>query len=167
MYSSALLWEDNSVIFWNIVYTLWSIVITISFSKYHVCRLKFYIASLREDTTFQKHSGILCSIFITLSLSEYHIYRFTLHTQLCGEREYRSVISWCYGFCGDGDIASKQRSTYYALTRNPNVDKSDLLIIKAFYDEHGKSYKTPLCWDCSLCRILGYTSKYGGMRNSG
>ena len=50
-----------------------------------------------------------------------------------------------HGFYGDGDIASKQRSTYYALTRNPNVDKSDLPIIKAFYDEHGKSYKTPLC----------------------
>ena len=118
-------------------------MITISISKYHTYRFEFYIASLREDTTFQQHSGILCSIFIPLSLSEYHIYRFTLHTQLCGEREYRSVISWCYGFCGDGDIASKQRSTYYALTRNPNVDKSDLPIIKAFYDEHSKSYKTP------------------------
>ena len=55
----------------------------------------------------------------------------------------------------------------HTLTRNPNVDKSDLPIIKAFYDEHGKSYKTPLCWECSLCRVLGYTSKYGGMRNSG
>ena len=51
----------------------------------------------------------------------------------------------CHGFYGDGDIASKQRSTYYALTRNPNVDKSDLPIIKAFYDKRSKSYKTPLC----------------------
>ena len=50
---------------------------------------------------------------------------------------------------------------------HPNVDKFDLSIIKAFYDEHSKSYKTPLCWECSLCRILEYTSKYGGMRNSG
>ena len=86
----------------------------------------------------------------------------------------------CHGFYGDGDIASQKRSSYgdgditsqkrssyYALSRNPNVDKSDLQIIKAFYDEHGKSYKTPLCWECSLCRVLGYTSKYGGMRNSG
>ena len=73
----------------------------------------------------------------------------------------------CQGFYGDGDIASKQRSTYYALTRNPNVDKSDLQVIKAFYDEYGISYRTPLCWECSLCRVLGYTSKYDGMRNSG
>ena len=77
----------------------------------------------------------------------------------------------CHGFIGDiigdGDIARQKRSSYYALTRNPNVDKSDLPIIKAFYDEHSKSYKTTLCWECSLCRVLGYTSKYGGMRNSG
>ena len=73
----------------------------------------------------------------------------------------------CHGFHGDGDIASKQRSTYYALTRNLNVDKSDLPIIKAFYDEHGKSYKMLLCWERSFCRLHGYTSKYGDMRNSG
>ena len=73
----------------------------------------------------------------------------------------------CHGFYGDRVIASKQRSTYCALTRNPNVDKFDLPIIKAFYDEHGRSYWTPLCWECSLCRVLGYTCKYDGMRNSG
>ena len=73
----------------------------------------------------------------------------------------------CHGFYGDGDIASEKRSSYHALTRNPNVDKSDLLIIKAFYDEHIRSYKTSLCWECSLCRVLEYTSKYDGMRNSG
>ena len=61
----------------------------------------------------------------------------------------------------------KDRSSYYVLARNPNVDKSDLSIIKAFYDEHGKLYKTLPCWECSLCRVLGYISKYGGMRNSG
>ena len=73
----------------------------------------------------------------------------------------------CHGFYGDGDIASEKRSSYHDLTRNPNGDKSDLQIIKAFYDEHSKSYKTPLCWECSLCRVLEYTSKYGGIRNSG
>ena len=31
----------------------------------------------------------------------------------------------CHGFYGDGDIASEKRSSYHALTRNPNVDKSD------------------------------------------
>ena len=36
----------------------------------------------------------------------------------------------CHGFYGDGDIASEKRSSYHALTRNPNVDKSDLPIIK-------------------------------------
>ena len=52
----------------------------------------------------------------------------------------------CHGFYEDGDIASQKRSSYYALAlaRNPNVDKSDLQIIKAFYDEHSTSYKTPL-----------------------
>ena len=73
----------------------------------------------------------------------------------------------CDGLYGDGDIASEKRSLYHALTRNPNVDKSDLQVIKAFYDEYGISYRTPLCWECSLCRVLGYTSKYDGMRNSG
>ena len=61
----------------------------------------------------------------------------------------------CHGFYGDGDIASEKRSSYHALTRNPNVDKSDLPSIKAFYDEHSKSYKQPfvgsvlsvVCWD--------------------
>ena len=73
----------------------------------------------------------------------------------------------CHGFYGDGDIASQMRSSYYALARNPNVDKSDLQIIKVFYDEHSKSYKMLLCWECSFCRLLGYISKHDGMRNSG
>ena len=73
----------------------------------------------------------------------------------------------CHGFYGDGDIASQKRSSYYALARNPNVDKSDLQIIKAFYDEHGKLYKTLPCWECSLYRVLEYTSKDGDTRNSG
>ncbi len=32
----------------------------------------------------------------------------------------------------------------------------------------GSGYVDPttLCWECSLCRVLGYTSKYDGMRNS-
>ena len=50
-------------------------------------------------------------------------------------------LSWIYE---DGDMESKQRSTYYALARNPNVDKSDLQVIKAFYDEYGISYRTSL-----------------------
>ena len=73
----------------------------------------------------------------------------------------------CHGFYGDGDITSQKKSSYYALARNSNVDKSDIQIIKAFYDEYGISYRTPLCWECSLCRILEYTSKHDGMRNSG
>ena len=44
----------------------------------------------------------------------------------------------CHGIYGDGDIASEKRSSYHALTRNPNVDKSDLPIIKAFCDEHSE-----------------------------
>ncbi len=49
----------------------------------------------------------------------------------------------CHGFYGDGDIASQKRSSYHALTRNPEVDRFDIPIIKAFY---GRSYRTPLCW---------------------
>ena len=30
----------------------------------------------------------------------------------------------CHGIYGDGDIASQKRSSYYALARNPNVDRS-------------------------------------------
>ena len=37
--------------------------------------------------------------------------------------------------------------------------------IRAFYDLYKKSYGTPLCWDCALFRVLGYTEKYDDKRN--
>ena len=54
----------------------------------------------------------------------------------------------CHGIYGDGDIASEKRSSYHALTKNPNVDKSDLPIIKAFYDEHVKYYRCMVMDTC-------------------
>ena len=62
----------------------------------------------------------------------------------------------CHGFYGDGDIASEKRSIFILWP-----------CLKPKCWRHGKLYKTLPCWECSLCRVLGYTSKYDGMRNSG
>ena len=72
----------------------------------------------------------------------------------------------CHGlFDVDDDIASSRRSSFYALARDPEVEECDVLTIRAFYDLNKKSYDTPLCWDCALFRVLGYTEKYDNKRN--
>ena len=75
----------------------------------------------------------------------------------------------CFGCHGlydvDDDIASSRRSTLDALAQDPEVEKSDVSTIRAFYDLYKKSYDTPLCWDCALFRVLGYTEKYDDKRN--
>ena len=75
----------------------------------------------------------------------------------------------CFGCHGlydiDDDIASSRRSTLDALAQDPEVEKSDVPTIRAFYDLYKKSYDTPLCWDCALFRVLGYTEKYDYKRN--
>ena len=72
----------------------------------------------------------------------------------------------CHGlFDVNDDIASSRRSSLDTLTQDPEVEKSDVPAIRAFYDLYKKSYDTPLCWDCALFRVLGYTEKYDDKRN--
>ena len=72
----------------------------------------------------------------------------------------------CHGlFDVNDDIASSRRSTLDTLAQDPEVEKSDVPAIRAFYDLYKKSYDTPLCWDCALFRVLGYTEKYDDKRN--
>ena len=75
----------------------------------------------------------------------------------------------CFGCHGlydvDDVIASSRRSSLDTLAQDPEVEKSDVPAIRAFYDLYKKSYDTPLCWDCALFRVLGYTEKYDDKRN--
>jgi hypothetical protein len=72
----------------------------------------------------------------------------------------------CHGlFNVNDDIASSRRSSLDTLAQDPEVEKSDVPAIRAFYDLYKKSYDTPLCWDCALFRVLGYTEKYDDKRN--
>ena len=72
----------------------------------------------------------------------------------------------CHGlFDVNDDIASSRRSSLDTLAQDPEVEKSDVPAIRAFYDLYKKSYDTPLCWDCALFRVLGYTEKYDDKRN--
>ena len=75
----------------------------------------------------------------------------------------------CFGCHGlydvDDDIASSRRSSLDALAQDPEVEKLDVPTIQTFYDLYKKSYDTPLCWDCALFRVLGYTEKYDDKRN--
>ena len=72
----------------------------------------------------------------------------------------------CHGlFDVNDDIASSRRSSLDTLAQDPEVEKSDVPAIRDFYDLYKKSYDTPLCWDCALFRVLGYTEKYDDKRN--
>ena len=75
----------------------------------------------------------------------------------------------CFGCHGlydvDDDIASSRRTSLHTLARDHEMDKSDIPTIRAFYDLNKKCYDTPLCWDCALFRVLGYTERYDEKRN--
>ena len=75
----------------------------------------------------------------------------------------------CFGCHGlydvNDDIANSRRSSLDALAQDPEVEKSDVPTTRDFYDLYKKSYDTPLCWDCALFRVLGYTEKYDDKRN--
>ena len=75
----------------------------------------------------------------------------------------------CFGCHGlydvEDDIASSRRSSLDALAQDPDVEESDISTIRDFYNQYKKSYDTPLCWDCALFRVLGYTEKYDDKRN--
>ena len=75
----------------------------------------------------------------------------------------------CFGCHGlydvDDDIASSRRSSLNDLIEDLDVEEADISTIRDFYDQYKKSYDTPLCWDCALFRVLGYTEKYDDKRN--
>ena len=75
----------------------------------------------------------------------------------------------CFGCHGlydvDDDIANSRRSSLDTLIVDPNVEELDISTIQDFYDQYKKSYDTPLCWDCALFRVLGYTDKNDDKRN--
>ena len=75
----------------------------------------------------------------------------------------------CFGCHGlydvDNDITNSRRSSLDALIVDPNVEELDISTIRDFYDQYKKWYDTPLCWDCALFRVLGYTDKYDDKRN--
>ena len=81
------------------------------------------------------------------------------------------MIKYAYCFGCDGKfgasdcIASARRSSYFDLIDGPDVSSEDLLAIKHFYTRNRKPLTTPLCWDCSLFRVLGYSIKYDDKRN--
>ena len=58
--------------------------------------------------------------------------------------------TYCFG-C-DGEFESSDAS-------------EDLPKIKHFYAWKNKPLTTPLCWDCALFRVLGYSMKYDDKRN--
>ena len=94
----------------------------------------------------------LKDIFIT-----YYIIRYMKSTKQC---------FGCHGlFDVDDDIASSRRTSLHTLARDHEMDKSDIPTIRAFYDLNKKCYDTPLCWDCALFRVLGYTERYDEKRN--
>ena len=78
-------------------------------------------------------------------------------------------MKYCFGCDGkfgakDG-IASSRKSSYRRLQRDPEVLPTDLRVIRAFFESHGESYSSPLCLDCALFRVLGYTDRYDEKRN--
>ena len=79
----------------------------------------------------------------------------TYHTDKC--RLFKDHSEW-------SALRQFTKCLWYT-TQDPEVEKSDVPAIRAFYDLYKKSYDTPLCWDCALFRVLGYTEKYDDKRN--
>ena len=77
--------------------------------------------------------------------------------------------AYCFGcdgkFGAEDSIASARRSSFAALKRDPEVLRSDLRTILEFYELKKKPLSVPLCWDCSLFRVLGCTHRYDGVRS--
>ena len=70
----------------------------------------------------------------------------------------------CFGcdgkFGGYDGVASSKRSSFLEFSEDVTIDGEDLLEIREFYFYRNKSLETPLCWECALCRVLEYTSRY-------
>ena len=73
----------------------------------------------------------------------------------------------CFGcdgeFEGHDCVASSNRSSFAEFAEDISIDDEDLLQIREFYFYRNKSFDTPLCWECGLCRVLKYTDKYSHM----
>lgn len=73
----------------------------------------------------------------------------------------------CFGcdgeFEGHDCVASSNRSSFAEFAEDISIDDEDLLQIREFYFYRNKSFDTPLCWECGLCRVLKYTDKYSYM----
>ena len=78
-------------------------------------------------------------------------------------------MKYCFGcdgkFGAEDGVASSRKSSYRRLQRDPEVLPTDLRVIRAFYESQVKSYSSPLCLDCALFRVLGYTDRYDEKRN--
>ena len=67
----------------------------------------------------------------------------------------------CDGEFGENDgIACSKRSSFLEFSEDFTIDGDDLLEIREFYFYKNESFEIPLCWECALCRVLEYTSKY-------
>ena len=70
----------------------------------------------------------------------------------------------CFGcdgeFGGNDGIACSKRSSFLEFSEDITINGGDLLEIREFYFYKNESFETPLCWECALCRVLEYTSKY-------
>ena len=70
----------------------------------------------------------------------------------------------CFGcdgkFGGYDGVACSKRSSFLEFSEDVTIDGEDLLEIREFYFYKNKSLETPLCWECALCRVLEYTSRY-------
>ena len=70
----------------------------------------------------------------------------------------------CFGcdgkFGGYDGVACSKRSSFLEFSEDVTIDGEDLLEIREFYFYRNKSLETPLCWECALCRVLEYTSRY-------
>ena len=77
--------------------------------------------------------------------------------------------SFCFCFDGKFDvhdyIASSDRLCFHDFECDITIASEDLLAIRIFYDYSKKSYDTPMCLKCALCRVLNYTSKYDNRIN--
>ena len=70
----------------------------------------------------------------------------------------------CFGcdgkFGGYDGVACSKRSSFLEFSEDVTIDGDNLLEIREFYFYRNKSLETPLCWECALCRVLEYTSRY-------
>jgi hypothetical protein len=110
--------------------------------------------------TFGWQSITLCSPVLVRGASDFVCRKCT---------DSMDKYTYCFGCDGEFEasdgIASAKRSSYFDLVDDPDVSSEDLPKIKHFCVWKNKPLTTPLCWDCALFRVLGYSMKYDDKRN--